>query len=97
MDAVQMAYEVMDAVLAVVVIITMATSAIGIISYRRVGVKKLLYVALGLTVFFIKALVMAFLIYTGIIIIPVGLAWFIDIVVIFDAMAAILIYISLLG
>lgn len=95
LDMVALAYEAQDVVLAVVLVVTLATAIVGLISYRRTGIRKLLLVDIGLFIFFLKSLFIAAVIYLFSNPITPDNAWFFDTILIMDALAAVFIYLSI--
>ena len=94
-DANMIMYQMQDVILGIVLVVTFVTAAVGFISYRRTGLRKILLVDLGLIIFFLKALFISAVIYAGNSPIGSDSAWFFDVILLMDAGAAVFIYFSI--
>lgn len=92
MAEIEFAYMIQDILLAFIVVFSAALLAIAVISYRRTGNKKILYITAGFACFFTKGLLMTAALYTDNLDVTESFVPFLDVLILIDLLILLLLY-----
>lgn len=92
MAEIEFAYMIQDILLAFIVVFSAALLAIAVISYRRTGNKKILYITAGFACFFAKGLLMTAALYTDNLDVTESFVPFLDVLILIDLLILLLLY-----
>ena len=85
-------YYIQDVLLAWITLFAAALLVIAVISYRRTGNPKIMYIAAGFGLFFMKALIMSIALYTGHMDVSPKFVVFLDLLIIIDLLILVILY-----
>jgi len=88
-------YLIQDMLLAWIAIFAFALLVIAVLSYRRTGNKKILYIAAGFALFFIKGVLMSVALYTNHMNVDSSFVIFLDILIAIDLFILVLLYFAM--
>ena len=88
-------YLIQDMLLAWVAIFAFALLIIAVISYRRTGNRKILYIAAGFALFFTKGVLMSIALYTGHMDVSSSFVIFLDVLIVIDLLILVLLYFAM--
>ena len=88
-------YLIQDMLLAWVAIFAFALLIIAVISYKRTKNKKILYIAAGFALFFVKGVLMSAALYTGHMDVSSSFVIFLDILIVIDLLILVLLYFAM--
>ena len=88
-------YYVQDALLAWITLFAAALMVIAVLSYRRTGNPKIMYIAVGFGLFFAKAVIMSAALYTGHMDVSSSFVIFLDLLIIIDLLILVVLYFAM--
>jgi hypothetical protein len=93
MDSIE--YLIQDVLLAWIAIFAAALMVIAIISYRRTGNRKIMFIGAGFALFFVKGIIMSVALYTGHMDVSSGFVLFLDFLIILDLLILLILYFAI--
>lgn len=92
MDMEQVLYMAQDAILGVLIVVSLAVFFVALLSYHRTRLTRILLVTAGFAAIFVKSLIWIYMVYTGALDTSLYATMLLDLALIMELVAVVLIY-----